>query len=114
MVKIKDRSCESIKFGKKMSKLIIEVFRYFYFLCFSSYCLSGPNFIQPSEIPNREQLIVISKCCYEREVVKRDGPSTQVNLNDIQGKCSVLSLKHFCTRKFFLMRKSFVLISFEI
>lgn len=57
-------------------------------------------FIQPSEIPNREQLIVTSKCSYERELLKQDGPSTSITLNNIKGKCSVLSLKHFCTRKF--------------
>ncbi|CAF3919770.1 unnamed protein product [Adineta steineri] len=64
-----------------------------------SYCLSGPVFIQPSDIINREQLIVLSKCLYEREVFKRDGPSTQISLNNIKGKCSVLSLKHFCTHR---------------
>lgn len=68
---------------------------------FSSYCLSGPIFIQPSDINNRDHLIVASKCSYEREIIKRDGPSTQIFLNNVQGKCSVLSLKHFCTRKFY-------------
>ncbi|CAF1429645.1 unnamed protein product, partial [Rotaria sordida] len=64
-----------------------------------SYCLSGPVFIQPSDIINRDQLIITAKCSYEREVIKRDGPSTQITLNNIQGKCSVLSLKHFCTHR---------------
>jgi len=85
-----------------MSKFIklIKEFKILFFLIFSSYCLSGPVFIQPSDIPNREHLIITSKCSYEREVIKRDGPSTQITLNDIKGKCSVLSLKHFCIRKF--------------
>ncbi|UJR20847.1 hypothetical protein I4U23_023957 [Adineta vaga] len=64
-----------------------------------SYYLSGPVFIQPSDINNREQLIVTSKCFYEREVIKRDGPSTQIALHNIRGKCSVLSVKHFCTHR---------------
>ncbi|CAF3168382.1 unnamed protein product [Rotaria socialis] len=64
-----------------------------------SYCLSGTVFIQPSDITNRDQLIVTAKCRYEREVIKRDGPSTQISLDNIQGKCSVLSLKHFCTHR---------------
>ncbi|CAF4674713.1 unnamed protein product [Rotaria sp. Silwood1] len=64
-----------------------------------SYCISGPVFIQPSDILNRDQLIITAKCSYEREVIKRDGPSTQFKLHNIQGKCSVLSLKHFCTHR---------------
>ncbi|CAF1064000.1 unnamed protein product [Adineta ricciae] len=64
-----------------------------------SYHVSGPVFIQPSDINNREQLIITSKCFYEREVIKRDGPSTQVSLNNMRGKCSVLSVKHFCTHR---------------
>ncbi|CAF3259191.1 unnamed protein product, partial [Rotaria sp. Silwood2] len=63
------------------------------------YCISGPVFIQPSDIINRDQLIIAAKCSYERELIKRDGPSTQITLNNIQGKCSVLSLKHFCTHR---------------
>lgn len=62
--------------------------------------ISGPMFIQPFDIPNRDQLITTTKCSYAREVMKRDGPSTQISLMDIDGKCSVLSLKHFCTRMF--------------
>jgi hypothetical protein len=42
--------------------------------------------------------------------VKRDGPSTQITLDNIQGKCSVLSVKHFCTRKFWCGYFSFDVI----
>jgi hypothetical protein len=96
----------------KFTKLIKEYSTFFFVL--SSYCLSGPIFIQPSDIPNRDQLITTTKCSYEREVIKRDGSSTQITLNNIKGKCSVLSLKHFCTRKFNFDIFYFFLIKFYI
>jgi hypothetical protein len=95
-----------------MSKFIYKsiILKNLFFL--SSYCISGPVFIQPSDIPNRDQLIITSKCSYEREVVKRDGPSTQILLNDIKGKCSVFSLKHFCTRKFYFYIFAYYIIGY--
>ena len=103
MIRIRNSSYDLKKFGKKTSRLsffcFVNKILMFAYLIDRNYCLSGPVFIQPSDIQNREQLIVTTKCSYEREVFKRDGPSTQVKFNQIQGKCSVLSLKHFCTRK---------------
>ena len=45
-------------------------------------------------------MIVTTKCTYEREVIKRDGPATQLSVEKIKGKCSVLSLKQYCTCTF--------------
>lgn len=66
---------------------------------FSSYAISGPVFIRPAEISNRSQLIVTTKASYEREVIKCDGSNRQISVENIQGRCSVLSLRHFCTCK---------------
>ena len=71
--------------------------------------MSGPIFIQPSDIPNRDQMINTTRCSYDREVIKRDGPSTQLSLENIKGKCSVLSLKHYCTCNFH--RRDLIFIS---
>ena len=71
----------------------------FFSFIWSSYIISGPVFIRPSDITNREQLIVTTKATYEREVLKCDGSNREISLENIKGKCSVLSLKHYCSCK---------------
>lgn len=68
-----------------------------FILGFRSYAMSGLIFLQASDILNRDQLINMTRTSYDREVIKRDGPSTQINVENIKGKCSVLSLKCYCT-----------------
>jgi hypothetical protein len=68
-----------------------------------SYIINGPVFIRLCDIPNRDQLIVTTKSSYEREVVKCDGSNTQISAENITGKCSILSLKHYCTCKLFAL-----------
>ncbi len=80
-----------------------------YFL-FSLYILNGPVFIQPADVINRDQLIITTKSSYEREVFKCDGLNKEISVQDIKGKCSVLSLKHYSTCKlwfFFLTKNCF-------
>ncbi|CAF3715671.1 unnamed protein product [Rotaria sordida] len=62
-----------------------------------SYTINGPLFIRLCDITNREQLIIATKCSYEREVFKCDGLNRQILVENIIGKCSVLSFKHYCT-----------------
>ncbi|CAF0886930.1 unnamed protein product, partial [Didymodactylos carnosus] len=63
------------------------------------FSMCGPLFIRPSDIINREQLILTTKPNYEREVLKRDNSNTIITVTNIIGKCSVLSLKHYCTSR---------------
>ncbi|CAF2917299.1 unnamed protein product [Rotaria sp. Silwood2] len=62
-----------------------------------SYAINGPLFIRPCDVTSREQLIITTKSSYEREVLKCDGSNRQILVENIIGKCSVLSLKHYCT-----------------
>ncbi|CAF1185958.1 unnamed protein product [Rotaria magnacalcarata] len=64
-----------------------------------SYIIIGPLFIRPCDITNREQLIVTTKSSYEREVLKCDSSRKEITVENIIGKCSVLSLKHYCTHR---------------
>lgn len=64
-----------------------------------SYVINGPIFIRPNEITKQEQLIKLSKSSYEREVLKYDGSQREISVENIQGKCSVLSLQQYCTCK---------------
>ncbi len=70
-----------------------------FFLLWSSYTISGPLFIRQSDVTNRDQLIITTKSTYEREVLKCDGPNHEISVENIKGKCSVLSLKHYSTCK---------------
>jgi len=65
----------------------------------STYIINGPLFIRPCDITNRDQLIITTKASYEREVFKCDGSNKEISVEDIKGKCSVLSLKHYSTCK---------------
>ncbi|CAF3490377.1 unnamed protein product [Rotaria sp. Silwood1] len=62
-----------------------------------SYTINGPLFIRPCDITNRERLIITTKSSYEHEIFKCDGLNRQILVENIIGKCSVLSLKHYCT-----------------
>jgi hypothetical protein len=76
--------------------------------------LSGPLFIRPCDIANRDQLIVTTKSSYDREVIKRDGSNTQISTENITGKCSVLSLKHYCACKRLSLGFRIVTFSFSL
>ncbi|CAF3824420.1 unnamed protein product [Adineta steineri] len=63
----------------------------------NSYIISGPPFIGLCDITNRDQLITTTKSSYAREVFKCDNLYKQISIENIKGKCSVLSLKHYTT-----------------
>jgi protein polybromo-1 len=64
-----------------------------------SYIINGPVFFRPNDITNREQLITTTKSSYEQEVVKYDGSNKEISVDDLQGKCSILSLRHYLTSR---------------
>jgi hypothetical protein len=79
-----------------------------FFFLLSSYIINGPLFIRPCDITNRDQLIITTKSSYEREVFKCDDSNKEISVENLKGKCSVLSFKHYSTCKllyfFFLMK----------
>ena len=65
----------------------------------SSYRICGSIFIRFNDILKREQLINTTRASYERELFKCDELRKTVSIDDIQGKCSVLSVAHYTTCK---------------
>ncbi|CAF1411121.1 unnamed protein product [Adineta ricciae] len=63
----------------------------------NSYIINGSAFIRSCDIPNRNQLIVTTKTSYVQEVVKCDNLNKEISVDNIKGKCSVLSLKQYRT-----------------
>ncbi len=75
----------------------------------SSYTISGPLFIRPCDIINRDQLIITTKSSYEQEVFKCDGSNKEISVENIKGKCSILSLKHYRTCKLLFVELVFLI-----
>jgi hypothetical protein len=93
---------------KKYNFFLSYLFKLLFSFLSSSYTISGPLFIRPCDVTNRDQLIITTKSSYEREVLKCDGANREISVANIKGKCSVLSIKHYCSCKFFFLHNLFL------